>query len=130
MVNELIWPVPPTLKFTVILFAVTVVLLTVTSFAPPPPETLAPVAVPVPALNRHPLGAVRMSVPLPVTKSPLAPSVMTMLPSVVKAGDVAFWALSAEMLVPPVAWVMVTAASVSAAPSKTEHRTRKQPRER
>ena len=38
-----------------------------------------------------------------------------MLPSVVNDGAVAFWALSAEMLVPPVAAVTVTAACVTLA---------------
>src|SRR5260221_4109836 len=65
------------------------------------------VIVPTPALNRHPLGAVRIRVLL---KPPVSPnsslvldSVITMFPSVVKAGLAAFCALSAEMLVPPVA---------------------------
>ena len=74
----------------VMLVAVTVKLLMATS-GPPDPEILAAVAVPVPALNLHPLGAVRMSVtPVPAAKSPLAPSRITMLPSVVNDGAVAF----------------------------------------
>src|SRR5213594_17976 len=67
--------------------------------------------LPAPALNRQPLGAVSIKVtPLPVAKSPFAPSVMTMLPKVVNAGAALFWALSAERLVPPVAGVTVTVA--------------------
>ena len=53
--------------------------------------------------------------PLPEAKSPLAPSRITVLPRVVNVGAVAFWALSAEILVPPVAAVTVTAACVTLA---------------
>src|SRR5439155_21768737 len=118
---------------TVILVAVTVKLLTAIS-GPPEPEIFAAVAVPVPALNRQPLGAVRMRVtPVPVAKSPLAPSRITMLPRVVKAGAVAFWALSADRLVPPVPAVMLTAACAPVAlrntrPNPNRPRTKRVPK--
>ncbi len=74
---------------------------------PPMADTL-----PTPALNVHPLGAVRINVlnaEAVSAKSVVAPSVMTMLPRAVKTGEVAFAALSAEMFVPPVAAVTETA---------------------
>ena len=58
-------------------------------------------------LNRHPDGAVRISVPEPENE-PFVVSVMTIFPSVVKAGVVAFCALSAERFVPPLPAVTVT----------------------
>lgn len=48
-----------------------------------------------------------------------------MLPSVVNDGAMAFWALSAEMLAPPVAAVTVTAACVTlAAPTASPDTTK------
>src|SRR5437867_501284 len=109
----------------VILLAVTVMLLTVIS-GPPGPEIVAAVADPVPALNRQPVGAVRMSVtPVPAAKSPLAPSGITMSLRVVNDEPAAFWAVSAEILVPPVAAVMLTAARAPAAPNKTNPSARR-----
>src|SRR5262245_52045727 len=70
--------------------------------------------LPTPVLNAHPFGAVRINVfaaPPVSAKSLFAPSVMTMLPRVVYAGDVAFAALSAEMFVPPEAAVTLTVAA-------------------
>jgi len=77
--------------------------------------------VPVDALKFHPAGAESIKVILvPVAKSPLAllGSLITILPKVVNAGDTLFAALSAEMLVPPVAVVIVTAGGVGAAKAK------------
>ena len=101
------------------------VTIAVSSF-PPAPESLAPVAVMVAeVLNRHPLGAVRIRVPVAL-KSLAAVSVITMLPSVVNDGKDAFWAVSAEMFVPPVAAVMLTAPCAPATtPSSTNPRARR-----
>lgn len=63
-------------------------------------------------LNSHPEGAVNVKVlDVPAVKSELTPSDITIFPNVVHAGVVAFAARSAE-IVPPVAVVIVTAASV------------------
>ena len=60
-------------------------------------------------LNSKPAGALRTSVtPEPAERSDLFLSAMTIGPSVVQAGEDALAALSAEMLVPPVAAVRVT----------------------
>ena len=98
--------------------------LAISSF-PPEPESLTPVAVMVAeVLNRHPVGAVRVRVPLPL-KSLATVSVITMLPNVVNDGETAFWAVSAEIFVPPVAAVMLTAACAPTAPSNTNPRARR-----
>src|SRR5919197_6386294 len=97
--------VPPTESVTVMVVLVTAIEAAVMSL----PEVNEP--LPAPVLKLQPLGAVRMRVLLvPVAKSPLlAPlSAMTMFPSVVYCGDVALAALSADMLVPPLAGVTVT----------------------
>src|SRR5437868_2148126 len=63
-------------------------------------------------LNSKPAGAFNKSVrPVPLLKSCLIPSVMTMEPSVVQAGEAALAALSAEILAPFMAEVMLTVAS-------------------
>jgi hypothetical protein len=60
-------------------------------------------------LNLHPLGAANTRVtPVPPAKSLVVPSAMTMLPKVVKLPELAFCALSAERLVPPVPGLTVT----------------------
>src|SRR6266702_2877666 len=62
-------------------------------------------------LNSKPSGAFSTSVRFaPELKSNLLPSLMTIGPKAVQAGDVALAALSAGMLVPPAALVIVTAA--------------------
>src|SRR6266516_1281369 len=62
-------------------------------------------------LNSKPTGAFNTKVTLaPELKSNLLPSLMTIGPKAVQAGDVALAALSARMAVPPVALVIVTAA--------------------
>src|ERR1051325_6715782 len=84
--------------------------------APAVMATLGTAAV----LNSNPAGALSTSFnPEPVEKSFLLPSVMTIGPSVVHAGEVALAALSAEMLVPLVAGVIVTNANVEVAQKKT-----------
>src|ERR1051326_1809333 len=104
MVTLLICEMLVTVMLTVTLVVVTVMLLTVISEAPEPPEILALVADPIPALNRQPLGAVRITVRLVwTTKSFVNCSVMTMFPSVVNTGATPFCALSAERFTPPVA---------------------------
>lgn len=66
------------------------------------------------ALKLQPVGLDRLIVTLvPIEKSPTMFSVITTSPRVVKAGDVAFADLSAEMLDPPDAFVMVTEAMTS-----------------
>jgi hypothetical protein len=98
--------------------------LAISSFGPEP-ESLVPVAVNgAEVLNRHPVGAVRVRVPLAL-KSLATLSVITMLPRLVKDDAGAFWAMSAEMLVPPVAAVMLTAACAPEAPSQTNPRARR-----
>src|SRR5438552_19191681 len=88
---------------------VTEVMLALSSLDPGPDlvveaETLAA------GSNSHPAGAVKIIVLFACTGiSPLAVSVITILPSVVYAGVVAFAALSAAMLVPPEATVTPTA---------------------
>jgi hypothetical protein len=64
-------------------------------------------------LNSKPVGAFRMRVigEAETVMSPRLPSRTAMGPSVVQAGDVALAALSAEMFVPPVAFVIVTVAN-------------------
>ena len=65
----------------------------------------------MPALSCHPAGAVRIRVTLePAEKSPFAPSEITILPRVVHCGAMALAALSAEMLDPPAAVVILTLA--------------------
>ena len=67
-------------------------------------------------LNSKPAGAFNTRVTLaPELKSNLLPSLMTMGPKAVQAGDVALAALSARMVAPPVAGVTVTAASAQVA---------------
>ena len=66
-------------------------------------------------LNSKPGGAFRRRVrPEPASKSPLKPSVMTIGPKVVHAGELALAALSAGMAVPPVAGVTITLANAEA----------------
>src|ERR1043166_8129445 len=61
-------------------------------------------------LKFHPAGAFSINVTFaPIAKSPFAPSVTTIFPSVVNDGELAFAALSAE-IVPPVAVVIVAVA--------------------
>jgi hypothetical protein len=64
-------------------------------------------------LNSKPAGAFRMRVigEAETVMSPRLPSRIAMGPRVVQAGDVPLAALSAEMFVPPVAFVIVTAAN-------------------
>src|ERR1043166_9592744 len=63
-------------------------------------------------LNSKPAGAFRMSVsPEPEPISLLFPSLITIGPRVVQAGRVALAALSARILVPPVAGVSATVAN-------------------
>src|SRR6266446_10502773 len=88
-------------RVTVIVVVVTAIVAEVMS--PPPPVTL-----PVADLKVHPLGAVKISVPVPISPLPLPASAMTIFPRIVYCGDVAFAALSAD-IVPPVAAVTVTA---------------------
>src|SRR5207244_98755 len=83
-------------------------------------------------LNSNPAGALSTSVtPEPAPKSGLFLSAITIGPSVVQAGLVALAALSAEMLVPPVAAVMVTEPNASLASNNaaaaTKGRQRKSP---
>src|ERR1051326_4776576 len=88
-VKLLVCAVPVTVRLTVRLEAVTEKLFTTNSLAPEPESRVAS-APPVPALNRQPLGAVKMSVLLVWTaKSPVAPSWMMMLPNVIiqEGGD-------------------------------------------
>ena len=60
-------------------------------------------------LKLHPAGQESLNETLvPTAKSVAVPSVTTTFPSVVQAGDAAFAALSAEIPVPPVAFVMLT----------------------
>ena len=67
-------------------------------------------------LNSNPAGALKTRVRFaPELKSNLLPSLMTIGPKAVQAGDVALAALSARMLAPPVAGVTVTAASAQVA---------------
>src|SRR6266581_6754726 len=79
---------------------------------------LLEVRLPAPALKRQPLGAVKISVTLvPIEKSVIAPSWITILPKVVNAGAAPFWALSAETEAPPVPAVIVTLANALSAHS-------------
>src|SRR6266404_3776048 len=108
MVRWFVWVVPLTVRVTVTLEEVTEELFTTNSFAPFP-ESLVAVAVPTPALNRHPAGAVRMRVLLLcAAKSLVVPSWITILPKVVKTLETPFWALSAGRPAPPVAGVTAT----------------------
>src|SRR6266853_1835142 len=71
-------------------------------------------------LNSKPAGALKTSVRFaPELKSNLLPSLMTMGPKAVQAGDVALAALAARMVAPPVAGVTVTAASAQVARKHT-----------
>src|SRR5438552_16719981 len=63
-------------------------------------------------LNSNPAGALKTRVSAgPGPKSPLLPSVITMGPKVVHAGELALAALSAGMAVPPVAGASITFAN-------------------
>ena len=55
---------------------------------------------------------------MPFVKSVLAPSVMVIGPSVVHAGEGALEAVSAEMVLPPDAPVMVTVAKTELTPAR------------
>src|SRR5438876_7082143 len=82
---------------------------------------LLEVALPTPGLKLQPAGAVKISVrAVPIANSPLENSLMLMLPRVVKPGAAPFWALSADIPVPPVAAVIVTFAS--ALPAQSQQR--------
>src|SRR5215212_8402357 len=70
-------------------------------------------------LNSNPVGAFSTRVILlPTLKSNLFPSLTVMAPSVVQAGETALPALSAEMLVPPLAGVTEEAPKALPANSK------------
>src|SRR5438045_6214420 len=72
-------------------------------------------------LNSNPAGALNISVtPEPVEMSDLLPSRMTMAPSDVQVGKIALAALSAEILAPPVAAVIVTAPNARPASRHTK----------
>src|SRR6266568_3259515 len=72
-------------------------------------------------LNSKPAGAFKTSVtPLLVAKSALFPSVMTMAPKLVHAGEDALAALSAEIFVPPEAGVIETVADAEIANKETK----------
>src|SRR2546427_13023582 len=103
--------VPLTVKVTVAVF-VSTKMLAAEMFLPEVKLT-----VPTPALNHHPLGGVKIRVTLvPSAKSVFTPSVITMLPRAVKAAPlVELSALSAEILLPPVGAVTVTAACATLA---------------
>lgn len=99
--------VPLTLNVTVIAEVVMEEMVCPEMFRAAVTETVTAAAV----LNVQPDGALIVSVtPVPAEKSDETPSFKTILPSVVYAGVVALAALSAEILVPPDAVVMVTAA--------------------
>ena len=109
---------PPTVNVTVMVEAATE-MLTAEIFPP-----FAADGIPTPALNRQPLGAVRMRVfPEPTAKSPFAPSVMTILPNVVKADAAPLVDLSAERFVPAVAAVTVTLASTRGVHKSARNKT-------
>ena len=78
-------------------------------------------------LNSNPAGALSTSVtPEPAPKSGLFLSAITIDPSVVQAGLDALAELSAEMLVPPVAEVMVTAPKARPARRNVVAKTKRQ----
>ena len=75
-------------------------------------------------LNSKPVGVFRIRVTfVPAAKSPLAPSAMVTAPSEVHAGEGAVAAVSAEMLPPPMAVVMVTVASAWVNPARAKATT-------
>jgi hypothetical protein len=77
-------------------------------------------------LNWKPDGALRIKVTfVPTAKSALAPSAMVAAPNVVQAGDGALAALSADMLLPPVAAVTVAVAKAVFTPTKAKARANK-----
>src|SRR6266702_1609161 len=99
--------VPPTVSVTVIV----VELLTATEAAEiSTPEVKVMFGGGAEVSNSKPADAFNISVRFaPELKSNLLPSLMTMGPKAVQAGDVALAALSARMLLPPVALIIVTA---------------------
>src|SRR5437660_7163083 len=105
--------VPPTVSVTVIV----VELLIATDAAEiSTPEVKVMFGGGGEVLNSNPAGAFNTSVRFaPELKSNLLPSLMTIGPKAVQAGDVALAALSARMFAPPVAGVTVTAASAQVA---------------
>src|SRR5438105_576078 len=99
--------VPPTVKVTVIVVELLIATEAEEMSTPEVKEMFGGAEV----LNSKPAGAFNTRVTLaPELKSNLLPSLMTMGPKAVQAGDVALSALSARMLVPPIALVIVTAA--------------------
>src|ERR1041384_1862894 len=78
---------------------------------PPPPDFVVVIVTAELVLNRHPLGAVRISVPVAL-KSLLAPSKIVIVPMLLKVGVAPFWARSAESPTPPPGAEMVTLAKV------------------
>ena len=99
--------VPPTVTVTVIV----VELLIATDAAEMSTPEVKVMFGGAEVLNSKPAGALKTRVRLaPELKSNLLPSLMTMGPKAVQAGEVALAALSARILIPPVALVIVTAA--------------------
>src|SRR6266404_3317976 len=100
-------PVPPTLSVTVIV----VELLIATEAAEMSTPDVKVMFGGAEVLNSKPAGALNMRVRFaPELKSDLFPSRTTIGPRAVQAGEIALAALSARMLVPPVALVIVTVA--------------------
>src|ERR1051326_4768008 len=104
-VKLLVCAVPVTVRLTVRLEAVTEKLFTTNSLAPEPESRVAS-APPVPALNRQPLGAVKMSVLLVWPENPPFPPLGVMwFPSVETAGGARFGFLDPGGPAPPLAAV-------------------------
>src|SRR6266699_1468617 len=112
-------PVPPT--FSVIVITAGLVMATVAFVMSRPAVKVMFGIARVLVLNSKPAGAFKTSVtPLLEAKSALFPSVMTMAPKLVQAGEDAVAALSAEIFVPPEAGVIETVADAEIANKETK----------
>src|SRR6266567_2641996 len=112
-------PVPPT--FSVIVITAGLVMATVAFVMSRAAVKVMFGIARVLVLNSKPAGAFKTSVtPLLVAKSALLPSVMTMAPKLVHAGEDALAALSAEIFVPPGAGVIETVADTEIANKETK----------
>jgi hypothetical protein len=107
IINESIAPPPPLLTFRIMVRVVE--LLNVTEAAVISREAVKVTSGGADELNSKPAGAFSTRVTaVPPAMSVLLPSVIVIGPRTVHAGEAAFADLSAEILVPPVALVIVT----------------------